>query len=305
MEIPNSLQNFHNREMTFPVVATRATKKVPTKINVITLSIPLSDARVINLVLLTLGISLNFLIILAIVCKPSMRTSSNLYVVSLACSNMVILIEPLEEILKWSIDVNMKLNMDYVCMISFDVSIITLSILKLILYIGIFREQVSFGHEMLKKTTTLKGILLTWSSCIISIAIGLHIYDFFEGDMADIYVWFTIMFIGMPMITSIATDALIIYELYILKEIEGSWRMRELKQFVLLVVISIAFLTIRMPYRLARAISFLLPKASCCTDDKRERLYFMAKAYPTAFSLIYIVLSNDFHEIFQVRLWNI
>lgn len=70
-------------------------------------------------------------------------------------------------------------------------------------------------------------------------------------------------------------------------------------------VIFFAFLTIRTPYRLARAISFLLPKASCCTDGKREGLYFMAKAYPIAFSIIYIVLSNDFHEIFQVRLWNI
>ena len=234
IEIPSSLQNYHNREITFPVMITRATKKGPTKINVITLSIPLFDARVINLVLLTLGTSLNFLIILAIVCKPSMRTSANLYVVSLACSNMVILIEPLEEMLKWSLEVNMKLNMDYVCMVSFDVSIITLSILKFILYIGIFREQVSFGHEILKRTTTMKGILLTWSSCIISIAIGLHIYDFFEDDMADIYVWFTIMFIGMPTIASIAIDALIIYELYVLKEIEGSWRTRELKQFVLL-----------------------------------------------------------------------
>ncbi|KOX80626.1 Viral IAP-associated factor like protein [Melipona quadrifasciata] len=218
---------------------------------------------------------------------------------------MVILIEPLEEMLKWSLGANMKLNMDYVCMISFDVSIITISILKFMLYIGIFREQVSFGHEILKKTTTLKGILLTWSSCIISIAIGLHIYDFFEEDMADIYVWFTIMFISMPMLISIAIDALIIYQLHILKEIEGSWRMRELRQFVLLVVITIAFLTIRMPYRLARAISFLLPKASCCTAGKREGLYFMAKAYPTAFSLIYIALSNDFRDIFQVRLWNI
>ncbi|KAK1135020.1 hypothetical protein K0M31_007793, partial [Melipona bicolor] len=64
-------------------------------------------------------------------------------------------------------------------------------------------------------------------------------------------------------------------------------------------VISIAFLTIRMPYRLARAISFLLPKASCCTAGKREGLYFMAKAYPAAFSLIYIVLSNDFRDMFQ------
>ncbi|KAK1135019.1 hypothetical protein K0M31_007792 [Melipona bicolor] len=230
MEIPNTLQDFHNRKTTVP----RGTKKSPTKINVITLSIPLFDARIINLVLLTLGTSLNFLIILTIVCKPSMRTSSNLYVVSLACSNMVILIEPLEEMLKWSLGVNMKLNMDYVCMISFDVSIITISILKFILYIGVFREQVSFGHEILKKTTTLKGILLTWSSCIISIAIGLHIYDFFEEDMADIYVWFTIMFISMPMLISIAIDALIIYQLHILKEIEGSWRTRELRQFVLL-----------------------------------------------------------------------
>ncbi|XP_060820331.1 uncharacterized protein LOC132909490 [Bombus pascuorum] len=296
MEIPN----LHLLSMeVIPVMTTKSPRESPTKINVITLSIPLSDARLINLLLLILGTSLNFLIILAIVSKSSTRTSPNFYIISFACSNMVILIEPLEEVLKWFFDINMKLNMDYVLMISFDVSIITFSVLVFMLYISIFHERVSFGHVVLKKKNAIKGILLIWSSCIISLAIGLHIYDYFEEDMADIYVCFTFMFITMPLIVSIALGSLILYELYILRKIEGLWRMKKLKHYIMLVVIGVAFLLIRMPYRLARAINFLLPKASCCTDDKREGLYFMAKTYPTIFSLIYIVLSNEFHEIFE------
>ncbi|XP_071864764.1 uncharacterized protein isoform X2 [Bombus fervidus] len=296
MEIPNL--HLLNEEV-IPVMTTKSPRESPTKINVIALSIPLSDARLINLLLLILGTSLNFLIILAIVSKSSTRTSPNFYIISFACSNMVILIEPLEEVLKWFFDINMKLNMDYVLMISFDVSIITFSVLVFMLYISIFHEHVSFGHVVLKKKNAIKGILLIWSSCIISLAIGLHIYDYFEEDMADIYVCFTFMFITMPLIVSIALGSLIIYELYILRKIEGLWRMKKLKHYIMLVVIGVAFLLIRMPYRLARAINFLLPKASCCTDDKREGLYFMAKMYPTIFSLIYIVLSNEFHEIFK------
>ncbi|XP_050477497.1 uncharacterized protein LOC126867272 [Bombus huntii] len=297
METPN-LSHFLNVEV-IPVMTTKSPRGSPTKINVITLSIPLSDARLINLILLILGTSLNVLIILVIVSKSSTRTSPNFYIISFACSNMVILIEPLEEVLKWFFDINMKLNMDYVLMISFDVSIITFSVLVFMLYISIFQDHVYFGHVVLKKKNAIKGIVLIWCSCIISLAIGLHIYDFFEEDMADIYVCFTFMFITMPLIVSIALGSLIIYELYILRKIEGWWRMKKLKHYIMLVVIGVAFLLIRTPYRLARAINFLLPKASCCTDDKREGLYFMAKTYPTIFSLIYIVLSNEFHEIFE------
>ncbi|XP_017754555.1 PREDICTED: uncharacterized protein LOC108546808 [Eufriesea mexicana] len=300
MENPNSLHVAGGLEVSFPVMMTTPPKKSPTKINIIVLSIPLIDARVINMILLTLGTGLNFLIILVIVCKPSFRTSSNLYVVSLACSNMVILVEPLEEILKWFFDVNLRLNMDYVCMISFDVSIITIAILKFMLYIGMFQEQTTFGHTLLKMSTALKGILLIWSACIVSLAIGLHIYDFFEGDMADIYVWFTFMFIVMPLIICIALGCLIIYELTILKAIEGSWRTKELRHFFMLVVVLIAFFLIRAPYRVARAINFIEPKALCCTDSRREVLYFMAKTYPTVFSIIYISLSNEFYEIFRI-----
>ncbi|KAG6799113.1 melatonin receptor type 1B-B-like [Apis mellifera caucasica] len=303
MEYSNLVHLLNNGDVTFPIFPTKPSKKNrSTKINTVVLSLSLSDARVINLILLVLGTSLNLLIILIIVCVRSARTSRNFYIVSLACSNMIILIEPLEEVLKWFFDVNMKLNMDYVCIISFDVSIITIAILKFIQYIGIFRDRVSFGHALLKKYTTVKGILLIWSSCIISLAISLHIYDYFEEDMPDIYICITIMFITMPLIISLSIDALTIYELTILKEIEGSWRMDELRHYIMLVVIAIAFILIRMPYRLARAINFLEPKASCCTDDKREVLYFMAKMYPFVFSLIYISLSNEFHEIIMTIL---
>lgn len=235
MEFSNLMHLLNNRDVTFfPMTPPKKKNRKLTKINTVVLSLPLSDARIINLVLLVLGTSLNFLIILIIVCVPSARTSKNFYIVSLACSSMIILIEPLEEILKWFFDVNMKLNMDYVCIINFDISIITIVVLKFVQYVSIFQNQISFGHVLLKKYTTVKGILLIWSSCIISLAISLHIYDYFEEDMPDIYICITIMFITMPLIISASIDALIIYKLKILKKIEGSWRMNELRHYIML-----------------------------------------------------------------------
>ncbi|XP_017787937.1 PREDICTED: uncharacterized protein LOC108570569 [Habropoda laboriosa] len=300
MEFGELKKSFTNMEVSFPIFPTTPPKSTsPTKINFITSSIPLSDARIMNLIFLSVGVSLNLLIISVIAFKSSMRTSINLYIVSFACSNMVILIEPLEEMLRWFFNVNMKLNMDYVCMISFDVSVITIAILKFMLYTNIFQEQISFGRTLLKRFTSIKGILLIWCSCIISLAIGLHIYDFFEGDMADIYVWNTIMFIAMPFIIFVAIDSLILYELVILKMIEGSWRKKYLRHYVMLVITAIAFFLIRTPYRLARAINFIEPKALCCTDSRREVLYFMAKTFPIISSIIYISSSAEFQKAFQ------
>lgn len=161
-----------------------------------------------------------------------MRTVTNLYVINLACSNMVILIEPFENVLRWYFDVDISLNMDYVCMISFDVSVVTIAVLKFQLYIEIFQQHTPFGQRLLKKRTAIKGIFLIWSATIISLAIGLHVYELLERDMAHIYVWNSFMFITMPFIIFFALDALILYELRILREIEGSWRMKELKRCV-------------------------------------------------------------------------
>lgn len=231
----NSSEVHEGVEVQHPVVARGAPRTTSvTKINLIASNIPQSTARVMNLTFLSVGVALNFSVILVIVSRKSMRTATGLYYVSFAISNMVILIEPLEEVLKWFFAVDMKLNMDYVCLISFDVSVITIAILKLLLYVDIFQQHSSLGQLLLKKMTAMKGILLTWAACIVSLAIGLHIYDFFEGDMADIYVWNTIMFIIMPVFIYVALDCLILYELVILKEIEGSWRLRELRQFVML-----------------------------------------------------------------------
>ncbi|XP_017877674.1 uncharacterized protein LOC108623590 [Ceratina calcarata] len=287
-------------EISFPVMPTTPPRMGPTKINTIVSNIPLSDARVINLILLVLGASLNFLILIVIVSRSCSRTPMNMFIISLAFSNMVILIEPLEETIRWFFGVDMKLNMDYVCMISFDVSVVTIALIKFMQYIRMFQEQVPCAQALLKNFTAMKGIVLVWSATIISLAIGLHIYDFFEGDMADIYVWNTIMFIAMPVIISLALDALIIYELFILKSIEGEWRWKEVRHYIMLIIIAIAFLAVRTPYRLARAINFIEPKASCCTAKKRELLYFIAKTYPTVFSLIYIALSNEFQEVIQI-----
>ncbi|XP_076174624.1 uncharacterized protein LOC143150324 [Ptiloglossa arizonensis] len=295
----NFLYQLHSNRVT---VFEKKKKRKITKINIIVSSIPLSVTRNLDLTLLLLGVSLNLLIILTIVCKSSMRRSINLYLVSLACSNMVILLDPLEVIIRWFFNVDTKINMDYVCMISFDVSVITIAILKFQLYLIIFKQDTRFGLNALSNIVTVKGILLVWSSCTIALAIALHIYDYFEGDMAEIYILNTIMFTGLPVLVYLALDCFVLYELKLLKAMEGSWRLEELRYYIMLVVVTIAFLLIRTPYRLARAINFMAPNASCCVESTREILYFIAKMYPTVFAIIYVTLSTEFQRAIQVRL---
>ncbi|XP_078036901.1 uncharacterized protein LOC144470012 [Augochlora pura] len=287
-------------EIWFPTIppATPRTTSI-TKINTVKSSIPASTTRIMDLTFLSLGVSLNFFIILVILTKASMRTAMNLYIASLACSNMVILIEPFQEILNWFFSVDEILNMDYVCLISFDVSVITIGVLKFLLYVNVFRHDTRLGHELCKRRTAIKGILLIWSASIIELAIGLHIYDFYEGDMADIYVWNTFMFLLFPFLIFTVLDCLIFYNLMVFRAIEGSWRSRELGYQIMLEIIMLAFFSIRAPYRVARAINFIWPKLSCCTDSKREVLFFIAKSFPTIFSVIYMATSSEFHSIFK------
>ncbi|XP_076288396.1 pyrokinin-1 receptor [Lasioglossum baleicum] len=270
-----------------------------TRINLVKSYIPQTSARIMDLVLLSLGVILNLFIIVVIFSKASMRTATNYYLISLACSNMVILLEPLQEIMRWFFLVDKAMNMDYICLISFDVSVITIAVLKFQLYINVFRQHTFLGKQLQNKLVAIKGISLIWSASIISVAIGLHIYDFYEGDMADIYVWNTFLFIILPFLIFLVLDCLILYNLMIFKAIDGSWRSKELGHCIMLVVITTAFLLIRTPYRVARAINFIWPKMSCCTDSKREILFFIAKSFPAIFSIIYMASSSEFHGAFK------
>ncbi|XP_076658828.1 uncharacterized protein LOC143362493 [Halictus rubicundus] len=287
-------------EIWFPTMTPMPSRTTTaTRINLVKPSIPQTPARIMDLTFLSLGVTLNLFIILVISSKASMRTATNYYLVSLACSNMVILVEPLQEILRWLFLVDKKMNMDYVCLISFDVSVITIAVLKFQLYINVFRQHTFLGKQLEKKHVAIKGISLIWSASIISVAIGLHIYDFYEGDMADIYVWNTFLFIILPFLIFVALDCLILYNLIIFKEIDGSWRLKELQHCIMLMVITMAFFLIRTPYRVARAINFIWPKMWCCTDSKREILFFIAKSFPAVFSIIYMASSSEFHSAFK------
>ncbi|XP_033333803.2 uncharacterized protein LOC117224779 [Megalopta genalis] len=286
----------------FPTISPSPPKTTSiTKINTVKSSIPETTARIADLTFVFFGVNLNFFMIAVILSKASMRTAMNFYIVSLACSNMVILIEPWQEIMNWFFSVDRILNMDYVCLISFDVSVITIGVLKFLLYVNVFRHDTSLGHALCKKRTAIKGILLIWSASIIELAIGLHIYDFYEGDMAEIYVWNTFMFFICPFLIFAMLDSLIFYNLMIFREIEGSWRSKELGCQIMLEIITLAFYFIRAPYRVARAINFIWPKLSCCTDSKREVLFFIAKSFPAIFSIIYMASSNEFHSALKVR----
>ncbi|XP_076238928.1 uncharacterized protein LOC143182071 [Calliopsis andreniformis] len=273
-----------------------------TKINIMTSHIPLPTRRIINLLLLIGGANLNFLIILVIVFNFCMRTPMNLYIISLAYSNMVILLEPLEQILYWFFNISTELNMDYVCLVNFNVSIVTIVILKLQLYLNTFKQHETFGQPLINMLGIIKNILLIWILNIMALTIELHTFEYAAENTRYIYIWNTFTFTSIPCILFVVIDSFSLYQLMVLKMVEGSWRTKELQQFYMLVATGITFFCIRLPYRLARAINFIAPTSACCVDKTREILFFIAKTYPIVFPIIYITLSSEFRAAFQEML---
>lgn len=215
---------------THPIVTTN-----PTNVNVIIPIISEPTRNIMDLVLLVTGVSLNAFLGFFIVLTSMHSSSTNCYIVGLVFSSFVILLEPLERTFEWIFDIHLEMNLDYVFLMSFATSILTITLLNIDAYIVICQKNSPFRKSFLKVSTAMKGILLIWITCIMMIAMELHLYDFFEEEiMSDIYVSFTIMFLLFPYLIFIMLDYFILYEMTITKSINGMWPSKELEHFIFL-----------------------------------------------------------------------
>lgn len=224
------IENPFPRIRTDPITITNLTK-----LNIIIPIIPEPVRSIMDLTLLVTGVSLNAFLGLFIVLNSTMYTSTNCYLVGLVFSNFVILLEPLEQVFDWIFDINLKMNLDYIFLISFATSILTMILLNIEAYVIICQKDSPLHKSLLKISTAIKGILLVWATCVMMIAMELHLYDHFNEEvMHDIYISFTIMFLIFPCLIFIMLDYFILYDLIISKSIIGTWPSKDIEHFIFL-----------------------------------------------------------------------
>jgi len=206
-----------------------------TKMNIIIPIIPAFVRNIMDFTLLMAGISLNVFLGFLIVLNSTMHTSTNCYIMGLLLSDLIILLEPLERVFDWIFDIPLKMNLDYIFLMSFATSILTMILLNIEAYVIICQKNSPLRKSLLKNSTAIKGILFIWAMCIMVIAMELHLYDHFvEEVMYDIYVSSTIMFLIFPCLIFILLDYFILNDLIISKSMTGTWPSKDIKRFIFL-----------------------------------------------------------------------
>ncbi|XP_070527025.1 pyrokinin-1 receptor [Cardiocondyla obscurior] len=276
-------------EVPFPRIKMEpVTTTHPTKINIVVPVIPEPARNIMDLVLLTAGVSLNASLGLFIVLNSTMYNSTNCYVVSLVLSNFVILFEPLMRICEWIFGIHLKINLDYVFIMSFGTSILTIILLNVETYIVICQKNSPLRKSFLKASSAIKGIIFIWTAIVMAASIELHLYDHFEKEIVDdIYVSSTVMFLIFPLLVFIILNYFILYNLTMSKSTSGTWPGKDVKRFVFLIGVHMGFFLTVVPYRVTRAISLISRR----NDTMIEITYTMVKTYPIILPIISFLTS--------------
>ncbi|KAH0945421.1 hypothetical protein HN011_007997 [Eciton burchellii] len=270
------------------------------KMNIIAPIIPEFTRNIIDLMLVVTGASLNTLLALVIVLSRYMHTSANCYIMSLVFSNVLILIEPLKQVLHWSFSVKLEVNLDYTFLVSFSTSILTIILLNIETYVVVCRKDSALHKRLLKISMAVKCILYIWVICVIVTAMELHLYIHFEEEVTyHIYGAFTIMFLVLPCFIFVTLDFFIIYNLIISKLMDDAWPIEDTERFIFLVGITVGYLLTMIPYRIAKAIAFVTE--SCCSDTTIETVYTMLKMYPLILPITYFAMSKEFRQVIKRR----
>ncbi|XP_035741812.1 uncharacterized protein LOC118450273 [Vespa mandarinia] len=272
-----------------------------TKINIITITLSEYTQNAIDILLVTLGASLNLSIIFIVALNSSLRVSTSCYIISLVASNLVIMIEPSRRILRSIFELNIPMNLDYVFHVSFYSSVLTIVIFSIENYICICERYISIYEYFTKLFNTTKRIVFIWLTSIMITAMELHLYDHFErDDMHDIFAASTIMFMVLPFLILILIHCAIIYELLSIKSIEGQWRSKDLENFRLSIGLVWAFFLTMVPYRIAKVITSLNPNAKwCCSTKQMEIFYLLIKIFPIVSTIVCYVTYEKFRKVIQ------
>ncbi|XP_012217778.1 pyrokinin-1 receptor-like [Linepithema humile] len=273
----------------------------PTKMNIIIPIIPEPTRDIMDFTLVVAGVCLNIFLALIVALNSSMYTSTNCYVISLASSSLIILLEPLQQVLRWISDIDLNMNLDYIFLVTFATSILIIIQLNIETYVIICQKNSPLRKPLQKVSTAAKGILFIWVMSIMVASLELSLYEHYEKEvMHDIFVSFTVMFLIFPCFIFIMVDCFILYDLIISRSIEGTWPSEDVERFVFLVGITIGFFLTMIPYRVVRAIA--LVTTTCCSDITIEVVYTMVKMYPMILPITCYVISKEFRQALEMTL---
>jgi len=213
------------------------------EMNIIVPIIPEFTRNIIDSTLVVTSASLNTLLVLVIVLNRCLHTSTSCYIMSLVFSNVLILIEPLKQVLHWSLGVKLEVNLDYTFLISFSTSILTIILLNIKTYVIICRKDSVLRKRLLKISMAVKCILYIWVMCVMATAVELHLYIYFEEEvMYHIYGAFTVMFLVLPCFVFVMLDFFIIHNLIISKLMYDAWPTEDIERFIFLGEFELLFL---------------------------------------------------------------
>ncbi|XP_012286771.1 uncharacterized protein LOC105703177 [Orussus abietinus] len=226
----------------------------------------------------------------------TMHTNTTSYLVSLFLSNLVILFGILGEVLKTFVDESYDLDLDYVAFVTFEASIVTLTIFSLDRYVVFCRRTTWVCRTLSKTSTAVKAVLFIWSLASMFSAMELHLYAQFRREtIAYVFAGSTFVFLALPTMVILSLQGLVIYEFQRPGSLMRSAKTKDIECFLLLVGLTLGFFLTMVPNRIAQAAYYVDPSIHCLAFNINV-CFLAAKLSPLVMPLVCAIAWKRFRK---------
>ncbi|XP_063987766.1 uncharacterized protein LOC135167958 [Diachasmimorpha longicaudata] len=152
--------------------------------------------KFLDSLILIVGSIANFFILLALAVGKSVHNSTGSYIFSLTVSNIVSLLDILEDVLQNNYDMEIYLDRAYTDRIVFQSSLLTIIVFSIDRYLAICCRDSTQQKNLSKTTVAIKAVFIIWAFATVTAAFELHLYELFRGETGvAVYVFFTTMYL--------------------------------------------------------------------------------------------------------------
>lgn len=188
------------------------------------------EEKIVELIILITGFILNVLVLLAIIVRNSMRTSTGCYLLNLVICNFIALLDILGNVVDRWFNLNFKPDVDYINRVTLLVYIFTITVFSVDRYIIFCCSKFSWRITLTEISTAAKGIFIIWSFASIFTAMEFNLYDKFQRQtVINLYIFTTIIYLIMASSIIIILNIIIIIQIIENKIDSGEekWRMKD------------------------------------------------------------------------------
>ena len=191
---------------------------------------PNSTRVIVDFTILSIGLPLNFIILMTILTKTRLHNPIGCYIMSLTISNFVLLLNVLDDVLYHWFDIYFEPDLDFVGRVTLQSSSMTLVAFTLDRYMTICRRDTMWYKSATKLTTAVKGVLVIWCYASIATAMELNLYEHFRTrTIINIFCWSTGMYVALPTVIIVFLDSLMVMEIAENRDLEiVRWSCRDL-----------------------------------------------------------------------------